>query len=181
MIPQFDIDWQQYFKDFSAAHGGEPVAHEGRLLFRDGWQYSIEGGDAEFHQEFPPPQEVAEQARLQRFYWKRRLWIVKQDLDELERQINFLDTAIAAHEVPLTTVNTVIVIQDDGSIKTEKIVMLGEQRLNQLKARRDQVMREYTRTQKTLGEFTTDKVVETDDVDSGDDEDGWEEDTDPDE
>ena len=61
-------DWKVYF-DFSRAHGGHPVACEGRSLFEDGWGWSATrvSGPA-----YRPPQAPGEMLRVKLAYWEIR-------------------------------------------------------------------------------------------------------------
>lgn len=72
-----EIDWQQYYEDFCEAHGKYPILHNSRLLFPDGWTYSI---DDYAGPEWPPPDNPVELARLRLIYYQRRLDIVQEEL-----------------------------------------------------------------------------------------------------
>jgi hypothetical protein len=36
------VNWQELFMEFCRQHGGDPVFHDGRLLFQDGWTHSAD-------------------------------------------------------------------------------------------------------------------------------------------
>lgn len=80
------LDWRAYFYRFMEAHGGNPVHHNGRLLFHDGWQYSATAYQGP---EWPPP-EGDELKQLQITYWTLRLNVVKPQADNLRRELQHL-------------------------------------------------------------------------------------------
>lgn len=62
------LDWRAYFLKFIEVHG-EPMKVGGRLLFQDGWQYSIDDYQGP---EYPPPVGRGQLCRLQLTYWENR-------------------------------------------------------------------------------------------------------------
>lgn len=62
----FRIDWRRYFRDFDAAHGGNPVEIDGRLVWEDGWSYSSHDYRGP---EWPPPERLADLNALLLKYW----------------------------------------------------------------------------------------------------------------
>lgn len=62
------VDWKAYFLQFCAVHG-EPVEVGGRLLFRDGWTYSLTDYEGP---EWGPPLNHTELDELVYNYWRAR-------------------------------------------------------------------------------------------------------------
>ena len=79
------LDWRAYFLEFLEAHGNNPVEHQGRLLFADGWSYSSTDYAGP---ETPPPDNVIELADLQRVYWTKRRELVRRELARLRPLAN---------------------------------------------------------------------------------------------
>lgn len=96
------LDWKAYFIEFCRVHG-EPVEHEGRLLFRDGWTYSRTDYQGP---EWPPPADHAELDGLVRRYWQLRLSTVKTALENLLAKRKELTDLKAVKSLPLQQVTT---------------------------------------------------------------------------
>ena len=95
------LDWPGYFRAFCTDHGGDPVVHEGRLLFRDGWRYSMSDHRGP---EWPPPEDLTELKRLMTTYWHRKRVIVAHDVRQLEEAIKVLANAQRDRPTPLQRV-----------------------------------------------------------------------------
>lgn len=91
------LDWKAYFERFCEEHG-EPVEHDGRLLFPDGWTYSATDYQGP---ERPPPDDPAEVSRLLRSYWSVRRDEVKKQLLALDVQLTDLDDLQRHKSLPL--------------------------------------------------------------------------------
>jgi hypothetical protein len=107
-VPQGDrviIDWQAYYVAFVEKHG-EPVVHNDRLLFRDGWQYgrySYQGP------EYPPPDTRTQRRFLQQCYWDLQI----QKLTREERTLaNHIDTIKKWNDTRSMTLKTKVVYKD---------------------------------------------------------------------
>jgi len=91
------LDWRAYFERFCSIHGLHPVVWAGKLLFPDGWQYSLTSYAGP---EFPP--ESPERAKaLSRIYWRRRLSIVKREYNLLRGRYMALKALQATKSAPL--------------------------------------------------------------------------------
>lgn len=112
------LDWQAYFKRFCEAHGGEPLEYKGRLLFRDGWQYSNSDYAGP---EFAPPIDLAACLALRVTYWRRRREAVALELYELENSYQGLQQLQAKLTAPLQC--TIRYENDEGKseLRTEDI------------------------------------------------------------
>lgn len=81
---RFKIDWRASFMRFCREHG-EPIEHEGRLVFGDGWSHSATDHRGPC---WPPPEDVEKLAAIRKAYWTKRLEIVTREhtvvLDGLE-------------------------------------------------------------------------------------------------
>lgn len=56
LAPQWELDWDRYWLEFSSAHGGCPIQMDDWIVFEDGWShdaYDIGGTER------PPPGDVA--------------------------------------------------------------------------------------------------------------------------
>ena len=80
------LDWKEYFKKFVEAHG-EPVDYGGRLLFRDGWQYSSTRYQGP---EYPPPEDPANLREDKLTYWRLLHERLNREANELSQQITML-------------------------------------------------------------------------------------------
>lgn len=75
---EVDLDWEAYFKDFDATHGGNPVPYrKARLLWQDGWSYAK---DDPAGPEYAPPTDTHTLNRLKLYYWMSRQRRVHQEL-----------------------------------------------------------------------------------------------------
>lgn len=90
------IDWRAWFESFLASHG-QPVSHEGRMLFADGWQHSTTdpAGPA-----WPPPADPEALRVLQCAYWRRRRVLVENDLRVVRAALERLESACASVDRP---------------------------------------------------------------------------------
>ena len=109
-LPKVEVklDWRAYFRAFCDSHG-EPVQHEGRWLFPDGWTYALKDWAGP---EWPP--DLDRLPFLQRAYWRARRGIVKVELDHLKGRLNWLKGMAAAKSVPLKQRVTYRSENDDG-------------------------------------------------------------------
>ena len=91
------IDWRAYFRDFIEEHG-EPIRLDGRLLFRDGWGYSVAD-----HQgpEFRPPSDRGQLRSLQQLYWTRLLGKLIGEQTAVRNRIKTLADWDTARSLPL--------------------------------------------------------------------------------
>lgn len=97
-IGRVTLDWREYFRVFSEAHGGNPVIWKGRQLWQDGWQYSATDYAGP---EWPAPTDKAELKLLQRAYWSERKKIVEEQLKEVRQELDRLKQAQCGRSVPL--------------------------------------------------------------------------------
>ena len=77
---RIDLDWTAYYAKFKEMHGMWPVKFKGRLLFEDGWTYSLTDLKGP---EWSPPTEYFELWKLHVAYWAIRRRIVKHERDYL--------------------------------------------------------------------------------------------------
>jgi hypothetical protein len=103
------IDWKGYFHEFRLEHG-EPVEHNGRLLFGDGWTYSNTDYAGP---EWPPPEERAELLRMQQTYWTLRRGLLVQECTWLEQQIESLATIRSVKSTAVTVTRSSVEEQVD--------------------------------------------------------------------
>jgi|SRR6185312_13190302 len=94
----FSLDWDAYFEEFKAQHGGDPVRFKGRLLFQDGWTYS---GRDKAGPEWPPPTKQEELDRLKVSYWLTRLRIVQTEYNWLHETLYQLEQLQRIRSIPL--------------------------------------------------------------------------------
>lgn len=92
------IDHRATFRAFCDAHGGDPIMHNGTLLFRDGWRHSATSYRGP---EFAPPDDTAERVALIHAYWRRRREVLELRHRDLELAIANLDDAQRASTAPL--------------------------------------------------------------------------------
>lgn len=78
------LDWKGYFQNFSREHGGNPIQHQGRLLFADGWTYACSDYAGP---EWPPPSNERDRLLLIRDYWRTRRDLV--DLEYRKMRIHY--------------------------------------------------------------------------------------------
>lgn len=95
------LDWKQYFLDFCEHHGGYPVEVRGRLLFRDGWQYSATDYAGP---EYEPPEDALP---LVLEYWTARRSVLWRQLMALRMAVSGLKEAQRARSRPLVQVRRV--------------------------------------------------------------------------
>ena len=91
------LDWREYFKKFVENHG-EPVEWGGRLLFRDGWQYSSTQYQGP---EVPPPEDLASLRGLKVAYWRLLHERLSLEIRGLAGQINMLTEWQNERSMPL--------------------------------------------------------------------------------
>lgn len=98
MFGKIVLDHRAYFYKFCEEHGGDPVEHEGRLLFRDGWTYSnIDYAGPEW----PPPPDQNEVRRLKFAYWRQFKALAVRQLGYLSRIAGDLGRLQASKSAPL--------------------------------------------------------------------------------
>lgn len=93
-----ELDWPSYFRLFDQTHEGSPVNYGGRLLYRDGWQYSglrYEGP------EWPPPDDVHKLKALQIVYWRLHRNSLRQRRHLLQQQLTYLTELQSHKSLPL--------------------------------------------------------------------------------
>lgn len=99
--PAVQLDWRAYFEEFSEIHGRNPIVHGGRLLFPDGWMYSMNDYRGP---EYPPPEEERTHRALVRTYWLRRRAIISSELEDVNRLIEALEVEQDVRSAPLQQV-----------------------------------------------------------------------------
>lgn len=105
-----ELDFKAYFIEFCKVHG-EPVEYKNRLLFPDGWGYSLtEYEGPEFH----PPLDNRELDLLVLNYWLLRRSTLNTMLLKLEHELKLLTDTQASHSLPL---QQVVRVQDDQRIR----------------------------------------------------------------
>lgn len=109
-VEEVIIDWEAYFVEFSKKHGGFPVVYAGRLLFQDGWRYSLKEQDGP---EWPPPKDPDALSRLQTIYWMIRRSINLAELMELRQKEEGLRNLQESLSAPLQC--QTVVWDDDGN------------------------------------------------------------------
>lgn len=98
-LPQLEVAWDDYFKDFCDRHGKFPLMFQGRLLFEDGWMYSAVDHKGP---KWPPPEDERERHRLMRSYWKMRRNAIKRELPGAEALLSQIEELIEyADDVPI--------------------------------------------------------------------------------
>lgn len=107
-MPSVRLDWAAYFRKFCELHG-EPVKHNGRLIFRDGYAYSATDHAGP---EYPPPSDPRELLLLRRVYWVKRRRMVQAEMDELKATVRALFEAQSGRSAPLQ--QTTSFVDDDG-------------------------------------------------------------------
>lgn len=93
--PRFD--WREYFLSFFVRHG-EPVEHGGKLLFRDGWTYSLTTYEGP---EWPPPTDFAELDALITRYWVIRLRLLTPIAMQLAEDLRRIKELQESKSLPL--------------------------------------------------------------------------------
>lgn len=119
-----NVNWREYFKEFSNLHGGNPVLYRqdkesgkgGYYLFPDGWMYGREASGPEM----APPATV--RLRLIKDYWTIRYQIVREELYLKANEFRDLVRLQASRSAPLVMPQAVKVENDDGIVIGKKIV-----------------------------------------------------------
>ena len=102
-----EIDWEAYFRDFDALHGGDPVFYgtpeeaqlgQGQLLYRDGWRYDRKHVSGP---EYSAPTDEVALRRLQLVYWTRRADVIRAEASKLDRHIYTLRSLQSERSAPL--------------------------------------------------------------------------------
>lgn len=91
------LDWKAYFRAFCEIHGREPVVIQGRLLFPDGWQYSLDNYEGPEY----PPQSEEEAEALATVYWRRKQRIVYGEWVRLKRTLAQLELMRDTRSAPI--------------------------------------------------------------------------------
>ena len=148
---QVKLDWKAYFENFCSEHGGDPLLIRGRLLFRDGWQYSSTDYKGP---EWPPPTDTVALALLQRDYWARRLEIVRDEYNQLSGRLKYLADMQKQKSGHLQRSIVVEKLNDDGKkLRVPGVVDLDlalfEGRLDWLKADIVECEEQLTRLKET--------------------------------
>ena len=94
------LDWRAYFLAFCQFHG-EPVEHNGRLLFADGWTYSLTDHSGP---EWPPPEDLRELDILVTTYYLILERSLRVTLDKLIAARKSFDTVALSKSMPLQQV-----------------------------------------------------------------------------
>lgn len=97
------LDWDAYFAQFKELHG-EPVRFRQKLLFPDGWTYSLKSKEGP---EWPPPSDSERLHRLQMSYWLTRLSLVQTEFNTLQDILTNLRSLQRSRSLPLQVVSTV--------------------------------------------------------------------------
>jgi len=85
--PPCEFDWITYRNNFDAEHGGDPMVHHERLLYKDGWMYSLHDASGP---EWAPPDDVEELQKLKKVYWTTRKGLATSELLYLRKQQTLL-------------------------------------------------------------------------------------------
>lgn len=88
---QLRLDWKAYFDAFCEKHG-DPVEWGGRVLFPDGWTYSITSYQGP---EYMPPEDPKALLRLQAEYWRVRYERIREVYHTVRELIERLKKAQA--------------------------------------------------------------------------------------
>jgi hypothetical protein len=91
------LDWKAYFDRFVEVHG-EPVEHDGYLLFSDGWRYSSLRYSGP---EYPPPSDKRRLRSYRRNYWEKMLAKLTKEAHEIRQQLNGLEDWNNCTSLPL--------------------------------------------------------------------------------
>lgn len=138
------LDWRAYFAEFSRAHGDNPVEHEGRLLWQDGWRYSSISHEGP---EYPPPADAEELRRLQRAYWQRRMELVEEQRGRLQRTMLDLEAGQSIRGVPL--MHRVVGEDENGRLG----LTVAPLKLEAFKARHDWLREDVAQCHRKLEEL----------------------------
>lgn len=105
-----ELDFKAYFLEFCKIHG-EPVEYKGRLLFSDGWMYSLTDYQGP---EYHPPLDNRELDIFILNYWLLRRSYLTNLLLKYEHELKLLKDVQASHSLPL---QQVVKIQDEQRIR----------------------------------------------------------------
>lgn len=92
------LDWRAYFYRFMEVHGEPVVYQEDKLLFSDGWQYTIRDYQGP---EYPPPSDSKKLCSLKREYWELLQAKLKREYQKLKRQVKTLQEWQSQRDLPL--------------------------------------------------------------------------------
>lgn len=110
------IDWKGYFEGFCEVHGRFPLVHRGRLLFPDGWQYSMTDYRGP---EWAPPDDDEEREKLILVYWKLRRFAIKRELFYARSRLEDLKALQSGRSAPLRQI-AVYFDRENGKIRTDR-------------------------------------------------------------
>jgi len=111
-----EFDWDTYFQDFDQYHGGDPVVYgETRLLYRDGWMYSLTDSAGP---EWKPAKE--EKVKFQIEYWETRKAETRKEYQWLQQRLKALSSFQEARSLPLK-VFTYVQNEETGQKRRETI------------------------------------------------------------
>lgn len=151
--PKLKLDWRAYFYSFVEVHG-EPIKHDGRLLFHDGWTYGIDDYQGP---EYPPPTDQKELQDLQGVYWRTQYGKLQSELITLERQIKSLTNWCGSRSLPLKQ----RIIYTDRNDKGAAVIKVGDAEdldLHSLESRKDDLDHLLTEARNQLTQLTTREV-----------------------
>ena len=97
-----NLDWEAYYEMFVLEHGGNPVAFGNRLLFQDGWTYSLYSREGP---EWPPPKDERELRALQIRYWELRKSLDQAEGRLVQQRIDMLEELQSLKSAPLQQVS----------------------------------------------------------------------------
>lgn len=109
------LNWRAYFEQFCEVHGGDPVEHRGRLLFRNGWTHSSTDYAGP---EWEPPEDPRELQKLRVAYWAKRRSMVKHELFGLQIQLGGLQALAKEKCCPL---KQVVAALDEHGNETNRV------------------------------------------------------------
>ncbi len=107
------LDWKAYFDRFIEVHGEPIVYQKTRLLFSDGWQYSLASYQGP---EYPPPELEKRLNELQLTYWQIYSKKIEDEANALHRQIVSLEEWQNTRELPLQQRVVYKTWDDDGKL-----------------------------------------------------------------
>jgi len=97
LAPEKKIDWKAYYQRFREEHG-HGVEYKDRVLFADGWMYSLtDYKGPEYH----PPNDVQQLRHLQLNYWTIRLKIVSDEHNGLKIKLEGLRRLQEKKSIPI--------------------------------------------------------------------------------
>lgn len=103
------LDWRMYFLEFCKSHG-EPIEHNGVLIFRDGWGYSSTDYKGP---EYPPPAELKTLDELVVRYWVLRRHTLRCKLVETQMHLQHYRELMESRSMPLQQV--ILSHNEDGT------------------------------------------------------------------